>query len=56
MHQMDKVNSELTASQWIVRGRLQRRRESKLYLVNCFGMLLPYAAVVVFVFISYATR
>ncbi|KAF2160584.1 hypothetical protein M409DRAFT_28970 [Zasmidium cellare ATCC 36951] len=36
---------------WVVRGCLQRRRESKLYLFNCFGMLLPYGIMVVLNFV-----
>ncbi|KAM3419219.1 hypothetical protein BST61_g5160 [Cercospora zeina] len=41
----------LVERSWIVRGCLQRRFESKLYLFNCFGMLLPYAIAVVLNFI-----
>lgn len=41
----------LTMSQWVVRGCLQRRLESKLYLFNCFGMLLPYGVAVVLNFV-----
>ncbi|EME79176.1 uncharacterized protein MYCFIDRAFT_79705 [Pseudocercospora fijiensis CIRAD86] len=41
----------LVEKAWIVRGGLKRRRESRLYLFNCFGMLLPYAIAVVLNFI-----
>ncbi|KAI5369994.1 hypothetical protein Slin15195_G008720 [Septoria linicola] len=41
----------LVEKAWIVRGCLQRRMESRLYLFNCFGMLLPYAVAVVLNFI-----
>ncbi|KAF7195278.1 hypothetical protein HII31_03484 [Pseudocercospora fuligena] len=41
----------LVEKAWIVRGCLKRRIESRLYLFNCFGMLLPYAIAVVLNFI-----
>ena len=47
----DRLSPILTTRQWVVRGCLQRRLESKLYLFNCFGMLLPYAVAVVLNFV-----
>ncbi|KAK4623036.1 uncharacterized protein CLAFUR5_07489 [Fulvia fulva] len=41
----------LVEKAWVVRGCLQRRLESKLYLFNCFGMLLPYGVAVVLNFV-----
>ncbi|PPJ51808.1 hypothetical protein CBER1_09430 [Cercospora berteroae] len=41
----------LVERSWIVRGCLQKRSESKLYLFNCFGMLLPYTIAVVLNFV-----
>ncbi|CAK3846741.1 ring finger domain [Lecanosticta acicola] len=41
----------LVEKAWVVRGRLHRRKESKLYLFNCFGMLLPYGICVVLNFL-----
>ncbi|KXT18757.1 hypothetical protein AC579_2718 [Pseudocercospora musae] len=41
----------LVEKAWIVRGCLKRRIESRLYLINCFGMLLPYAIAVVLNFV-----
>ncbi|KAF2207473.1 hypothetical protein CERZMDRAFT_3662, partial [Cercospora zeae-maydis SCOH1-5] len=45
------VERSVSCSKWIVRGCLQKRLESKLYLFNCFGMLLPYTIAVVLNFI-----